>query len=631
MADNRILDADAILAQQNAAFQDQVLGGSQGGYAPSFPATAPPGPSPDSQAERFRRAVMGSVPVAGPAISLAQEPFAQKVAKGMLGNEGARLGPALPYNSGVRGGLDAVGAAVNPLGVASGAYSALSGNSGTRRALQSALGLPHDPYVPQGVGGTTPEGLSRLINNSGTVTAEEPSIKAAPTLQEQAAKAVAASAGLGPSVPGNLRGDLKLAQRDQIQTLGDAANLQRDLGDDKAVAAQGMADLREQNAIRMQQDAEIQQQADARVAQQHEAFLARNEALANEIATKQIDPSRLLHNADTKTQFIVGLGAALGGASAVATGGPNRYLDHLDKLIDRDIASQANSIDNAKTSLSARQSLFGQMVQETGDRRLAALQTRNLTYEAMKTKLMADADRLGIPEIRTNAEIAANDITQKQKALQTQIAQTSLQNAIAAQSAWAASQRQAAKDVWDHEIEIMKLKQEQQKIDKAGGEGAKATGERAVVLDGRDELAVNKTAAEKWNEYNHGRAVFAQALEGLKASREKGDVGAYNAYRATLIEEYPKLLGYSRAPSQGQIMHTVGPEAIPEYNHWYQHAATLGTTYAMQQGRAAEKIKTIDEVLATSDKAMRENTFGARAPTAGGANAPNFTPDKAAK
>ena len=105
----------------------------------------------------------------------------------------------------------------------------------------------------------------------------------------------------------------------------------------------------------------------------------------------------------------------------------------------------------------------------------------------------------------------------------------------------------------------------------------------------------------------------------------RGDVGAYDAARAQLIEEYPKLLGYSRAPTEGQISHTVGPNAIPEYNHWYNHAKygpAGAATYKRDQGRGEEKIKFLEETLATSDKAMRENTFGAKAGIS-----PHFKPD----
>lgn len=145
---------------------------------------------------------------------------------------------------------------------------------------------------------------------------------------------------------------------------------------------------------------------------------------------------------------------------------------------------------------------------------------------------------------------------------------------------------------------------------------AKDLSERTVVLDGKDALATNKNAAEKWNEYNHGRAVFSDALEGMKEARANGDVGSYNAYRATAIEEYPKLLGYTRAPTASQINITVGPETIPEYNHWYNHiqyGPAGPITKHVADGRAEEKMKALDKVLVTSDKAMRENTFGAEA------------------
>jgi hypothetical protein len=416
---------------------------------------------------------------------------------------------------------------------------------------------------------------------------------------------------------GGLLADYRNAQRNQVDTMGHGADLALESGQNRATAQTQMADLRAAQAEQMRLDAERQAQIEADANARHEAFLAQSQKMADAISANNIDPTRFLRNADAKTQFIVGLGAALGGANAAANGGSNQFLDRLDGIMDRDFKTQLANADNQRSALSARNTVFGQIMAQTQDRRLADMQARDLMYTAMKNKLLSDADRLGVPEIMTQAKIAANEIENKQAALQTQIAQQSYQSAVAAAQAAAAQRAAAEKAAWERSLEIMKLNLEQQKIDKAGGEGkAKDVGERSVVLDGQDALAVNKDAAQKWNEYNHGREVFNLALQKLVTAREKGDVGAYDAARAQLIEEYPKLLGYTRAPTEGQISHTVGPNAIPEYNHWYEHAkygpAGLAT-YNVSQGRAQEKIDFLKETLATSDKAMRENTFGAQA------------------
>lgn len=494
-----------------------------------------------------------------------------------------------------------------------------------RRLGQVALGLPTDPYIkPSTAPGVAPT-LSGDLRPSYDETSPYESIKAAPTLDPnygRIGRTVGGSYGVGGD--GGLRAAFDASKRDELQQMQLGADNERTLGIDQALRSDQMSRLQEENAARMQRDAELQQQADQRAAEQHQAFMQRNEQLANEIGSMKVDPGRLLRSADLATQFTIGLGAALGGVNAAAMGQTgNSSLDRLDKLVEQDINSQMNAIDNKKASLSARSSLFGQMMQETGDRRLAAMQTRVLMYDAMKTKLKADADRLGIPELRDNAEILANGLDVKKATLQRQMNGDALQTFLAGQRAAAQAAGAAEERKYKHEQDRIKNDQEQQRIDieagKAGG-GGKDAAERTVVLDNENALALNKNAAEKWGEYNHGRTIVASRIRELKEARDAGDVGKYTAARGFLLEEVPKLLGYARGPSEGQLKVTLGPETIPEYTHWYKS----GVLYGRDQGRAAEKLHVLDSLLADSDKSMRENTFGAHAPVAGGANAPHF-------
>jgi len=595
-------DADQYAAEQQAALANDVLGGAQNGLSPVGGGPAPMAPAVDSYSQALER-------------MRAEQARRDEVNAGKIrGLMRERLPAALS-------GVPLVGAGLS--GLAQSAVDAhperekLGPKVPAPAGLQKLVLAAQDPKL-------IPQDESAGYPPPRQTAAEDPFASLA------SAQTLTGGGGGGGGMPS--RAKLEAAQSAQLQGLTDAGNLQSEKGIDQALAVQGVSDLREINAARMQRDAEIQQAEDQKAAERHQAFLTRQEQLADEIGKMQVDPSRLMHSSDLKTQLVFGMGAALGGMNAAMNGGPNTSLDRLDKMIDRDIDSQIKAIDTKQLQISDRNSLFTQMLAETGDRRQAAMQTKKLIYDAMDLKFKADADRLGIPELRDNAAIISQEYERKRNDLATSIADENWKREMAAANARASAAAAAAERAWQHQVTAAELRLKSRGLDIEEGKikngpGAKDAGDRAVVLDGQNALAVNKTAAEKWNEYNHGRAVFATALQELKAARERGDVGAYNAARANLIEEYPKLLGYTRAPTEGQIKATVGPEAIPEYNHWYQHVGTLGVTYGVQQGRAEEKLKILDKTLAVSDKAMRENTFGANAPTAAGANAPSFKPN----
>jgi hypothetical protein len=530
----------------------------------------------------------------------------------------APLAPLRPYGEGIKMGVDAAGALANPIGAAINAGSTLANNPGmATRVGEVALGLPHD-RERVGVTTRTHDAEPSDIRPMNTDAAP---FSPAPT------PASTGSPGIAPGVMGGggfggLERNLRDAQGRQIRGYGDAADLERELGIDQALKAQGMSDTYAAHASRLEQQAEDQQRIDAIAAEKHDAFMARQETLANDLAKQQIDPGRLIRDADLGTQVTMGLGAAIGGAFG---NGHNSYLDRLDKLIDRDISAQIQDIDSKKASYSARSTLFGQMMQETGDRRLAAMTTRKLTYDAMQQKVLSDGERLGIPIVKDQAAIMAQTFAQKSADLQAQIAAAALQQAKAAAAAAVAAQRAAEERAYQKLKDAEHLKLEYYKVNNAGkASGDKDASERRVVIDGQDALATNKKAAEDWGNYTHGRAVVADMLAKLKAAREAGNVGEYDAARGLLIEEVPKLLGYARGPSMGQIKETLGPEVVPKYNHWYNHASgPIG--YSVEQGRSAEKLRVLEDLLATSDRAVREQTFGAKIGAAPAA--PRFTPD----
>lgn len=472
MADN-YFDADAYLRAQNEDFSNAILGANQGGVSP-LPDTSetPSAPTEPSLADRFRAAVLPPVSRAA-SVAVGASPML-RAAPGLLG---------------------AVGTVANETEQA---------RPGTLNSIAPREQIKnHEQYGPSNAF-KRPE-----TGGPADTFSLYPVIKPAPTLKEQAAKALGAGAGFGGDM-GGLLGKYRGAQQDQVDTMSHGADLQLELGQRKVDAQTQMADLRAAQAEQMRLDAERQQQIEADANARHEAFLAQSQKMADAISANNVDPSRFLRNADAKTQFIIGLGSAIGGANAAANGGPNQYLDRLDAIMDRDFKGQLANADNQRAALSARNTVFGQVMAQTQDRRLADMQARDLMYTAMKTKLLSDADRLGVPEIMTNARIAANEIENKQKQLQTQIAQQSYQSAVAAAQAARTAQERAEIRAYQMGQDAIKNNQEQQKIDIA----AAAAGKTA-----------NKERDEAQTEVNANVSTIDKAQRDVKSISEGTTAG----------------------------------------------------------------------------------------------------------
>lgn len=470
-----------------------------------------------------------------------------------------------------------------------------------------------------------PEKLAQIPNYSGSV--------AAPTsgaLRER-----------------QLQGRLDLAgdrAEQEKNTETDLANAQLD-GEQKSAFIINQ-ELNDQDKLAKTRDA-MQMQAYNTATNAYNSLSERYKKLGD----TEIDPDRKWKSLSAGGAFNVGASMMLGGfASGIGDarqGGHNAGVDMWNRKIDQDIQSQVVNLETKRGALDQENNLVakqyaldGDMVGYQNAKKLEGwmMVGHRLDSVARETKSASIGAQLDRAKLDIDKKVDdARNVVQDYQFGRLQNQERVAAAAAAAQAARVEATRKHVRDITEklmvdrgmtyddaykiaypiatgmkatsEEIPTATTEEELKGRYAKNPEKQKDLGERSVVVDGKDAIAVNKTAAEKWNEYNHGREVFNLALEKLKTSRANGDVGAYNAARAQLIEEYPKLLGYSRAPTEGQIKHTVGPEAIPEYNHWY----TSGLAYPMVQGRTQEKIKFLDETLAVSDKAMRENTFGASA------------------
>lgn len=426
-----------------------------------------PQPRPFAQADTFRQKIMTRGAVAEAAAPSAERAraFRDRVMGSPTTQAGIDRGESL---------LGVLGAGANGIsGLIGGPLPALA-TAGTN-ALVRALGgeTAKDAQPSRADGGPDDLSTRAQLQLRKDAAVGEPGplremdtpladVQAGATLAQQARRpggGGGGNAGLG------LRAELDAARQAGLRTMGEERDLTGQLGVERAGRVMSVADLQTAEADRQMAEIEAQRRIDAEAAERHQAFLAKSEALTDQLGEMKTDPGRLLRNADNQTQFTMGLGATLGGMLAGMNGGPNTSLDRLDKIIDRDLRSQEQEIDGKKAQLQARDSLFGRMLQETGDRRLAAQQSRVLMLEASKMKLQADSDRLGIPEVRTNAELATNAIQQKIDAAKTGMAKEAY-DLFQRQAAAAASARAAAeKQAWERAMTVAELGLKRDKIE----------------------------------------------------------------------------------------------------------------------------------------------------------------------
>lgn len=340
--------------------------------------------------------------------------------------------------------------------------------------------------------------------------------------------------GMGGAPGGDLKSRWEYAQKQGLDELGAARELTGDLGAAQRQRTELVAGEERAQAAQMRSDAEQQKAIEAEAHDRVMRVANRTEQLAAEIGKSKVDATRFMRNKDTATQVVMNIGAIAGGMLQGMNGGSNPFLDRLDRLIEQDIAEQQSEIDGKKAQLSANQSLFGQLLAESGDRRVAADQTRRLMYEAAKVDLKAKSDQWGIPEAKAATDLAMNGIDQKIADINANGAKAAYETYLK-QAAAAAAARQAAER---RQYEMMKdlaefgLKKDHLEIER----------QKALGLTGED---INKQTWALGKELSdpklaEGRAAVddtKRRLAGLKPDEGLPGVGRMADFRNKLRPE----------------------------------------------------------------------------------------------
>ncbi len=217
--------------------------------------------------------------------------------------------------------------------------------------------------------------------------------------------------------------------------------------------------------------------------------------------------------------------------------GQTSYLARLDRVIDRDIKAQETDLETKKSAIGARNTTFGQMIAESGDRRLASMQTRNLLYEAAQLSIKSQADRLGIPEIRAQSLLAINEIDQKQAAMDEDFKKHAFmlaQQQAAAGAAAARAAEQRATDLAFKKAEFgLKVDELQFKRDEAGLNGAAAGGfAPGMTKEGRNKVATEQYEATRASEEFNAQVEAIKQHPAMQTGASDAAASSFGSYLA---------------------------------------------------------------------------------------------------
>lgn len=324
----------------------------------------------------------------------------------------------------------------------------------------AAGGYPQTSPAPVQPQMATPEQQQQF---DASRAAAAPAVQMAPIQISPPQRFAGPAQASSPNPLGGLREEMRVATRGYLDSFDKQKEAKQDIADATAARLETQAYYGADAAQRMQIDAEkglrVQQAANQRAETEMSAMEDERKALAE----KKIDPQRLFRGNEFAGVAVL-VGATLGGFMSSANGGKNVFMDHLDKLIDRDIDAQKEDMANGRNALAMRNTMFGQRMAMTQDNRLATMQHQNMQYEATKQMIASRMAGMSAPIARAEGAEAISQIDEKQSFLRKEIAVGAYQGEVARQQAAAAAAAAANERAWQHSVKTVELGQADRKL-----------------------------------------------------------------------------------------------------------------------------------------------------------------------
>lgn len=323
-------------------------------------------------------------------------------------------------------------------------------------------------------------------------------------------KAAQGAAGAGGPAGPSLYQQYQDAQKKRMGLADQGVDAQRDVGIAERVKMDRDAELGDLEAAQKERFGQIQQEEAEREFAKHDAFIQDSTRMADELAQQKVDPKRLFRDQSTWDKVQLGAGAAIGGWLAGWRGdGDNKFLDQVNRDIDRDLKAQELELDNKRAALSQRNSILSQMVQTSGNLAAGRTAARAMMLQGVKQHIEGEMLRAGIPVADAKNSVLVNKLEQDVSAMREQAAKENYARAQAAAAAAAAQRAAAEQKTWDRMIQLKTLQNQELQI----------RGERAKDVDSRVEKLGQTLGDEK---FQKGKAV-TDALAAQVARTPEGE------------------------------------------------------------------------------------------------------------
>lgn len=177
--------------------------------------------------------------------------------------------------------------------------------------------------------------------------------------------------------------------RDMKQATGDM--LQSEL------YAQQARDLENQRVDQMLLQQKRQEQTDA--------MRNKSDDIMQKAAAKQIDPNRMFANQGAGQRFMMMLGGAMGGWLSAYSGGPNQFIEGINRAQDQDIAAQKEDIAQNWRKHEGSVNALHALEKEFGDKGVAEQTLRAMQLQAFQNQANSLASSTKSEMVQANQKV----------------------------------------------------------------------------------------------------------------------------------------------------------------------------------------------------------------------------------